>query len=122
MILHRIIVFALVFLSNTFFAQSVFDKYENQEDINAIIVNKKMFSLLSNVNSNDKETQQYINLIKKLDNLKVFITSSEKKSSALKLEADNYSKTAGLNELMRFNENGKIVKIYFSFYRNTHQD
>lgn len=112
MILHRIIVFALVFLSNTFFAQSVFDKYENQEDINAIIVNKKMFSLLSNVNSNDNETQQYINLIKKLDDLKVFITSSEKKSSALKLEADNYSKTAGLNELMRFNENGKIVKIY----------
>jgi soluble P-type ATPase len=112
MILHRIIVFALVFLSNTFFAQSVFDKYENQEDINAIIVNKKMFSLLSNVNSNDKETQQYINLIKKLDDLKVFITSSDKKSSALKLEADNYSKTAGLNELMRFNENGKNVKIY----------
>ncbi|MEO0038985.1 MAG: hypothetical protein RIQ59_2196 [Bacteroidota bacterium] len=112
MILHRIIVFALVFLSNTFFAQSVFDKYENQEDISAIVVNKKMFSMLSNVNSNDKETQQYINLIKKLDDLKVFITTNDKKSSALKLEADNYSKTAGLNELMRLNENGKIVKIY----------
>ncbi|MEY2922415.1 MAG: hypothetical protein RL108_1037, partial [Bacteroidota bacterium] len=94
------------------FAQSVFDKYENQEDVSTILVNKKMFSLLSNVNANDKETQQYINLIKKLDDLKVFVTSNNKKSSDMKVDADNYSKTAGLNELMRFNEGGKNVKIY----------
>jgi hypothetical protein len=68
--------------------------------------------MLSNVEANDKETQQYINLIKKLDNLKVFITSSDEKSSDMKMEADKYSKTAGLNELMKMNENGKLVKIY----------
>jgi hypothetical protein len=112
MMINRIIVFVLVFFSNTFFAQSVFDKYENQEDVSTILVNKKMFSLLSNVNANDKETQQYINLIKKLDDLKVFVTSNNKKSSDMKVDADNYSKTAGLNELMRFNEGGKNVKIY----------
>ena len=68
--------------------------------------------MLSNVEANDKETQQYINLIKKLDNLKVFITSSDKKSSDMKMEADKYSKTSGLSELMQMNENGKLVKIY----------
>jgi hypothetical protein len=112
MVINRIIVFVLVFFSNTLFAQSLFDKYENQEDVSAILVNKKMFSLLSNVNANDKETQQYINLIKKLDDLKVFVTSNNKKSSDMKADADNYSKTAGLNELMRLNEAGKNVKIY----------
>jgi hypothetical protein len=30
----------------------------------------------------------------------------------MKADADNYSKTAGLNELMRLNEAGKNVKIY----------
>jgi hypothetical protein len=112
MIINRIVIIVLALFSNAFFAQSAFDKFENQEDINSILVNKKMFSMLSNVEANDKETQQYIHLIKKLDNLKVFITSSDKKSSDMKMEADKYSKTAGLNELMKMNENGKLVKIY----------
>ena len=97
MMINRIIVFVLVFFSNTFFAQSVFDKYENQEDVSAILVNKKMFSLLSNVNANDKETQQYSNLIKKLDDLKVFVTSNNKKSR-LNLEYESfYNGTNGVN-------------------------
>ena len=112
MIINRIVIIVLALFSNAFFGQSAFDKFENQEDINSILVNKKMFSMLSNVEANDKETQQYINLIKKLDNLKVFITSSDKKSSDMKMEADKYSKTSGLSELMQMNENGKLVKIY----------
>ena len=30
----------------------------------------------------------------------------------MKMEADKYSKTSGLSELMQMNENGKLVKIY----------
>jgi hypothetical protein len=107
-----ILIIALVLVSNTFFAQSVFDKFDNQDDITAIIVNKKMFSLIGNTNTKDKETQQYINLIKKLDNLKVFVTSSDKKADEMKATAEKYLKTSGLEELMRINEKGKSVKIY----------
>ena len=39
----------LVFSANTFFAQSVFDKFEDQEGITAVVVNKKMFSLLRRI-------------------------------------------------------------------------
>jgi hypothetical protein len=107
-----ILVIALLLVSNTFFAQSVFDKFDNQDDIMAVIVNKKMFLMLSKVDAKDKQSQQYINLIKKLDNLKVFITSSDKKSDEMKATADKYLKIAGLEELMRINEKGKSVKIY----------
>jgi hypothetical protein len=107
-----ILVIALLLVSNTFFAQSVFDKFDNQDDIMAVIVNKKMFSMLSKVDAKDKQSQQYINLIKKLDNLKVFITSSDKKSDEMKATADKYLKISGLEELMRINEKGKSVKIY----------
>lgn len=107
-----ILIIALVLVSNTLLAQSVFDKFDNQDDITTVIVNKKMFSMLSKVDAKDKQSQQYINLIKKLDNLKVFVTANDKKSDDMKVVADKYIKTAGLEELMRINEKGKTVKIY----------
>ena len=107
-----ILIIALVLVSNTFFAQSVFDKFDNQDDITTVIVNKKMFQMLSKVDAKDKQTQQYLALIKKLDNLKVFVTGSDKKSDEMKATADKYIKSSGLEELMKITEKGKSVKIY----------
>ncbi|MFY7957152.1 MAG: DUF4252 domain-containing protein [Flavobacterium macrobrachii] len=108
-----ILVIALVFISNTIFAQqSLFDKFNGQETVSSVIVNKKMFSLLSKMKVEDKETQQYVNLIKKLDNLKVFVTSNASKASEMKSAADKYLKTASLEELMQVNDKGKLVKIF----------
>jgi hypothetical protein len=107
-----ILIVVLVLVSNTFFAQSAFDKFDNQDDITAVIVNKKMFTLLSKVDTKDKESKQYVDLIKKLDNLKVFVTSSKSKADEMKNTADKYMKSNALEELMRINEKGKNVKIY----------
>ena len=41
MIINRIVIIVLALFSNAFFGQSAFDKFENQEDINSILVNKK---------------------------------------------------------------------------------
>ena len=103
----------VVFLVSTImFGQSVFDKFDGQEEVSTIIVNKKMFEMMSKVKANDKETQQYVNLLKKLDNLKVFITSSSKQTAEMRATADKYLKTAGMDELMRISDGGKNVKIY----------
>lgn len=103
----------LVLSANTFFAQqSVFDKFEDQDGVTSVVVNKKMFSLLSKMKVEDKETQQYVNLIKKLDNLRVFVTQNDKKANEMKAVAEKYIKTASLEELMKVNEKGKSVKIY----------
>jgi len=107
-----ILTLVVILTTNTFFGQTVFDKFDGQDNITAVIVNKKMFSLLSKMEVKDKESQQYVNLIKKLDNLKVFVTTSDKKSDEMKAAADKYLKTASLEELMRINEKGKSVKIY----------
>ncbi|MFN4028081.1 MULTISPECIES: DUF4252 domain-containing protein [Flavobacterium] len=105
---------SLLFLvvTHVTFGQSVFDKFEDQEKIRTVIVNKKMFTLLSKMKVEDKETQQYVNLIKKLDNLKVFATQSDTKAAEMKATADKYLKTAGMEELMRITDKGKSVKIY----------
>ncbi len=109
-----ILTVVMVLASNAFFAQSGFEKYDGQDGVTSIIVNKKMFQMMGSVkvDANDKETQQYLNLMKKLDNLKVFTTTSTKIAADMKLSADKYMKTAGLEELMRVNESGKNVRIW----------
>ena len=108
-----IITSVLILVSNVFFAQSAFDKYDGQDDVTSIIVNKKMFQMMGSVkvDANDKETQQYLTLMKKLDNLKVFTTTSTRVLTEMKLSTDKYIVTNGLEELMRTNDSGKNVRI-----------
>jgi hypothetical protein len=108
-----IITLVAVLVSSPFFAQGAFDKFDGQDDVTSIVVNKKMFELMSKVkvDTSDKEAQQYMNLIKKLDNLKVFTTQSARVEGEMKAATDKYIKTAGLEELMRVNDNGKSIKI-----------
>jgi len=62
------------------------------------------------MDSKDKETQLYLNLVRKLDNLKVFTTASSRTTADMKATSDKYIKTDGLEELMRVNDSGKILK------------
>jgi hypothetical protein len=104
----------LMFLiSSPFFAQSVFDQFDGMAGVNAVVMNKKMFDLMSKVkiDTSDKETQQYMSLIKKIDNLKVFSTSNARTALQMKLTADKHAKTAGLEELASQNGNGKNIRI-----------
>ena len=66
---NLIITLVFAFVTNVFYAQGAFDKFDGQDDVTSVIVNKKMFDLMSKVkvDATDKETQQYINLIKKLE-------------------------------------------------------
>ena len=108
-----LITLVVVLVSSPFFAQAAFDKFDGQDDVTSIIVNKKMFDLMSKVkvDASDKETQQYLNLIKKLDNLKVFTTKSTRVENEMRASAEKYVKSAGLEELMRVNDGGKNIKI-----------
>ncbi len=110
-----IVTVILILVSNLFFAQSVFDKFQDQEEVTSTIVNKKMFQMMGNVkvDAKDKEAQQYLNLIRKLDNLKVFSTTNSKISADMKITTDAYWKVAGLSELIRSSYNGKKLKIWY---------
>lgn len=96
------------------FSQSAFDKFEDKDDVTTVIVNKKMFEMMSKVkvDTKDKEVQQYMNLLKKLDNLKVFTTNNTKVAGEMKSTVTNYLKSNPLEELMRVNDEGKKVNIY----------
>jgi len=100
-------VFAL--MPTLFFGQTAFDKFDGQDDVTAVVVNKKMFKMMGDVKN--KENQQYLNLIKKLDNLRVFTTQSSRVTTDMKATSEKYIKSAGLEELMRVTEKGQNIKI-----------
>lgn len=108
-----IVILVLMLASPVVFAQGAFDKFDGQDDVTSIIVNKKMFDMIAKVKTKpaDKEAQQYLELVKKLDNLKVFTTKSTRVENEMKAAASSYIKSAGLEELMRINENGRNIKI-----------
>lgn len=104
----------LLVLASPVFSQSVFDQFEGIETVSAININKKMFELMSKVklDTSDKETLQYMSLIKKIDNLKVYRTQNERIAMQMKLTSEKYIKAIGLSELMAINDGGKLVRIH----------
>ncbi|MEX6625376.1 DUF4252 domain-containing protein [Tenacibaculum pacificus] len=115
-----IIIFALVFTANLSFGQSIFDKLEDIDEVSSVVVNKDAFEILSkfNVNSDDNEAMEVFNMIKDLQELKVF--STEK--IAVSTQMENLVKSAvsknNLTELMRIKDKDSRVKIYVKSTKN----
>lgn len=117
---NLVVVIVFLMISTISFAQGVFDKFEDREGVTSVVVNKKMFEMMSKVkvDAKDKEMQQYMNLLKKLDNLKVFTTSNTKIGVDMKASVNSYLKSNPLEELMRTSGDGKNVKIFVKSVAN----
>ncbi|WP_271784212.1 DUF4252 domain-containing protein [Aquimarina algiphila] len=102
----------LPYVSN---AQSNFDKYENMKDVTSMVMTSKMFKLLSKIDfeSSDKETQQYLNLVENINNIKVFVTDNKEVSQKMRGDVNSYLKNSSLDELMRVkSDDGENIKFY----------
>lgn len=119
--MKKIILLVFVILPSFIFAQTSFDKFEGKDGVSSVNVSKKMFEMMSKVkvDAKDKEMQQYLNLLKKLDNLKVLTTSSSKIANDMEVSVNSYLKSNPLEELMRANSDGKNVKIYVKSVGNS---
>src|SRR5215217_1989948 len=95
-----ILTFLVALASSSFYGQTVFDQFDGKEEIVSVIVNKKMFELMSKVkvDPSDKQTQQYLKLIQNLENLKVFSTINSTAAKNMRDVADGYIKSADLEE------------------------
>lgn len=106
----------LPFISN---AQN-FDKYENMKEVDAVVITSKMFKLLTKIdlNANDPETQQYIDLIENLKEMRVFSSKSDNVRQQMASDVNSFLKNGSLEELMRVTDDGKTVKFYYKPGRN----
>lgn len=110
-ILFTVICFTFSITSN---AQDLLETFKNQPNVETVAVNKKMFQMMSNVkmDQNDKENQAYLNLIKKLDDLKLASTKNSASASKMNTYVVTYVKANTLKELMQLSENGTTTIFY----------
>ena len=109
-----IILIALVVLPTLGFSQSVFDKFEDLDNVSAVVVNQSMFRLLANIDVevDDPEAKDFMDIAKSLKNLKVFITEDKGVSADMMKTMNQYLKSAKLEELMRVKDKDANVKFY----------
>lgn len=109
-----IIIAMLALLPAGLLAQSIFDKFEDLDEVSSVVVNKNMFNLLvkMDVDTDDPEAKEFMEIAKSLSGLKVFITEDAKVSADMKATVDKYLKSASLEELMRVKDKDANVKFY----------
>ena len=109
-----LIIALLSFLPVGLTAQSIFDRFEDLDEVSSVVVNKNMFNLLvkMDVDTDDPEAKEFMDIAKSLSGLKVFITEDEKVSADMKATVDKYLKSAQLEELMRVKDKDANVKFY----------
>ena len=109
-----VLIIAIAVLPIMSFGQSIFDKFEDMDGVTSVVVNQKMFKMLASieVNLDDKEDQEYFDLIKKITSLKVLTTGDESISAEMKAKVNSYLKSSQLDELMRIKDGNQTIKFY----------
>lgn len=107
-------ILVLALISTSTFAQSIFDKFEDQDGVMSVVVNQKMFKMLATMglDVDDAEAQNYIEMAKKITGLKVFTTGNEKISADMLATVNSYLKSSKLEELMRIKDGDQTVNFY----------
>ncbi|MBT8183250.1 MAG: DUF4252 domain-containing protein [Eudoraea sp.] len=111
---RNITILLIALLPITGFSQSLFDKYEDLDEVTSVVVNKSMFNLLSKieVDVDDPEAKDFMEIAKSVNSLKVFTTEDKKVGADMKASVEEYLKSASLEELMRIKDKDANIKFY----------
>ena len=115
-----VLLLAVTFLTVTSYAQSIFDEFEDMDGVASVVVNQNMFKLLAKIDmeTDDPESQEFLNMVENLTSLKVLTTEDGAISSKMKAEVDRYLKKSNLQELMRVKDGDQNVKFYIREGKN----
>ena len=96
------------------FGQSMFDRFEDNDEVTSVVLTGKMFRMLATmgIDLEDEEAQGYVNMAKNITGLKVFTTGNEKIAADMNKSVDSYLKSSKLEELMRVKDGNQTVNFY----------
>lgn len=113
--MKKLIVFVLL-ASVPFFgiSQSIFDKFEDSERIGSVTINSGMLTLVANMMEDDKdeETQDFIELAKSINNIKIFMSEDEGASADMAATMKQYVRSSKLEELMKVRDGDTNLRFY----------
>ncbi len=111
--------FAIIFVSNLSFGQSLFDKLEDLDEVSAVVVNKDAFEILSEFKgTEDNEAMEVFKMIQDLQELKVFSTENTSVAAQMESMVKTAVSKSNLTELMRVKDKDSRVKIYVKTTKN----
>ncbi|RYC52966.1 DUF4252 domain-containing protein [Flagellimonas olearia] len=111
---RNILIILIAALPLSGFSQSLFDKFEDLDEVTSVVVNKSMFNLLAkiDVEVNDPEARDFMDIASSLKSLKVFTTENKKIGDDMRASVNSYLKSSQMEELMRVKDKDANVKFY----------
>lgn len=96
------------------FSQSLFDKFEDYDEVTSVVVSEKAFELLAkiDVEVDEPEAQDFVDIATSLNSLKVFTTEDKAIGAEMKAAVSKYLGSNRLTELMRVKDKDANVKFY----------
>jgi len=95
-------------------SQSIFDKYEDMDNVGTVVVNKGMIDLVTKIGSmtDDEEARDFAEVAEGINGIKVFITEDKGVSTDMASTVKKYLKSSSMEELMRVKDKDVNVKFY----------
>ena len=106
---------AIAALPMVMFGQSIFDKYEDMSNVSTVVVSKNLFKLMSKIETSDPDHQEFNELARQLEDLKVFATEDKAIAAEMAATVKSYLRKSSLEELMRVKDEDTNVKFYVKY-------
>ncbi|MDB9922307.1 DUF4252 domain-containing protein [Polaribacter sp.] len=116
-----VIVVAFLIASSASYAQSFFDKLEDMDGVDVVVVTKDAFEMLSkfkDIQLEGNQTMKVFSLIKELKELRVFTTDDSAIANKMDEMVSKLIKNNRLTELMRVKDDDSRVIIYVKTTKN----
>lgn len=108
-----ILILTIAILPFAGYAQnSIFDKFEEMDDVTTVVVTKDAFKMLSKFKGGSPEAKEYVEMVQNLESLKVFTTEIPEIANQMNDVVSKYLKSTKLTQLMRVKDKEANVKIY----------
>jgi hypothetical protein len=94
--------------------QSAFDTLGESEKIGTVTINKGMLGIVASMSAddNDKEAQEFVELAKSINEIKVFVSEDANASKKMKSTAKGYIKSSKMESLMKVKDDDSQVDFY----------
>lgn len=109
-----VLIIAVIIAPVMSYGQSLFDKYEDLDEVTSVVVNQKMFNMLSQIEikTDDTEFNDYNKMVSNLKSLKVLTTGNAATAIKMKADVEKYLRSSNLEELMRIKDGEQTVNFY----------
>ena len=111
---NLILILSFILTTQVSFGQSIFDKFEDNDDVTTVVINKKMFEMISSISEevDGDDAKEFTDVAKNIAELKIFTTEKASVATEMYTVMQKYIASEKLVELMRIKDKGQSVKVY----------